>query len=370
MNYRWRDDPEIVARLVNMEKIQTIKKQQVLMKPNEACALIVDGRIGDILTETILKNMAGGFTRWLGDKLKITAKDRRIIFAMTSPMDYWIPVSGQIANGEMITGYVNLRMKIELEDIPKLLNYFANNSPVLTRESVVKIIQNELNTRVVIPSLAECKTAQDIRSSHFLDHFEMLSEIEMKNLLSNLGFTLLKANLNAGQTRLEKVAEIKSLTDAKRTEREIALETLLSNHRDSERIKIAEIESATNVAKANIRSKISIELEGEMRSLREKEAIADSNLNYEKRKMEMRKQELEARNNRAIEMFAEVQTRKQQRISNRQTFEKEMFESLTNSQKEMMQLAAKNGSLTPEVVMEMLRQLTKQKALDRKSKVE
>ena len=57
-------------------------------------------------------------------------------------------------------------------------------------------------------------------------------------------------------------------------------------------------------------------------------------------------------------MFAEVQTRKQQRISNRQTFEKEMFESLTNSQKEMMQLAAKNGSLTPEVVMEMLRQLT------------
>ena len=84
----------------------------------------------------------------------------------------------------------------------------------------------------------------------------------------------------------------------------------------------------------------------------------------------MRKQELEARNNRAIEMFAEVQTRKQQRISNRQTFEKEMFESLTNSQKEMMQLAAKNGSLTPEVVMEMLRQLTKQKALDRKSKAE
>ena len=35
-----------------------------------------------------------------------------------------------------------------------------------------------------------------------------------------------------------------------------------------------------------------------------------------------------------------------------------------------MQLAAKNGSLTPEVVMEMLRQLTKQKALNRKSMVE
>ena len=61
------------------------------MKPNEACALIVDGKVGDIITETIVKNMAGGFTQWAGDKFGVTARDRRLLFAMTGPMDYWVP---------------------------------------------------------------------------------------------------------------------------------------------------------------------------------------------------------------------------------------------------------------------------------------
>ena len=56
-NYRWRDSPDIIARLVNADKIKTMSTQQVLLKPNEACAMIIDGRIGDILTETLLKNM-------------------------------------------------------------------------------------------------------------------------------------------------------------------------------------------------------------------------------------------------------------------------------------------------------------------------
>ena len=64
--YRWRDHPDVVARLVNADKIKTFSKQQVVLKPNEALAMIVDGRIGDIHSETILSNMAGGFSRWIG----------------------------------------------------------------------------------------------------------------------------------------------------------------------------------------------------------------------------------------------------------------------------------------------------------------
>ena len=49
--YRWRSNPNILARLVDANNIQTWKSQQVILKPNEACAFIVDGRIGDILTD-------------------------------------------------------------------------------------------------------------------------------------------------------------------------------------------------------------------------------------------------------------------------------------------------------------------------------
>ena len=86
-NYKWRDSPDTISRLINANDIQTFANQQVMLKPNEVCVLIVDGKIGDILTETHLKSMAGGFSRWLGDKVGLTASDRRLLFAMSGPMD-------------------------------------------------------------------------------------------------------------------------------------------------------------------------------------------------------------------------------------------------------------------------------------------
>ena len=50
---------------------------------------------------------------------------------------------GQIADGEKVTGFANLRMRMDLEDVPKLLNYFANNAPTLTRDGVIGIIADE-----------------------------------------------------------------------------------------------------------------------------------------------------------------------------------------------------------------------------------
>ena len=43
------------------------------------------------------------------------------------------------------------------------------------------------------------------------------------------------------------------------------------------------------------------------------------------------------------------------------------LEILTNSQKEIIQIAAKNGALTPEVIRELLRQQTAQKEIESKT---
>jgi hypothetical protein len=51
-NYKWRSNPNIIARLVDGNDIKTWKARQVVLKPNEACAFIIDGRIGDIVSET------------------------------------------------------------------------------------------------------------------------------------------------------------------------------------------------------------------------------------------------------------------------------------------------------------------------------
>ena len=65
-------------------------------------------------------------------------------------------------------------------------------------------------------------------------------------------------------------------------------------------------------------------------------------------------------------MFAEVQARKAERIANQQEFQKQRMDSQNQLQKEIMELAAQHGALTPEVVQEMLRQQTAQKAIDGK----
>ena len=55
--------------------------------------------------------MAGGFSRWAGDKLGIIICD--------DWPDGLIPFEGQIANGESVAGFANLRLRIDLENVPK-----------------------------------------------------------------------------------------------------------------------------------------------------------------------------------------------------------------------------------------------------------
>ena len=362
--YKWRDNPEVVARLVNATNIQTFSKQRVLLKPNEACALIIDGRVGDIITETLLNSMAGGFSRWLGDKLGVTANDRRLLFATTGPRDYWVKFDGQTANGDAVKGFANLRMKIDMENIPKLLNHFANDKPIMARNTVVDLISSELNARVVTPCLAACNSGIDIRNADFIERFEMTAESEMRNILSNLGFTLLKAFPISSPTDMELMQRHKVAVEAKIATEQINTESELAGIANSEAITIARIEAENNIAKAKAKGQVTVELEYELKELRAQEEKWNAELKFEKGKMDLRIAEEDAKTRRAMEMFAEVQARKQERLKNERDFMQQRMDSQNDIQSKILELAAETGNLTPEVVQEFLKQQTAQKEAD------
>ena len=370
MNYVWRKSPDIVARLVNTQKIQTVVSQEVVLKPNEACALIVDGKIGDIVTETLLKNMAGGFRRWAGDKFGITAKDRRLLFAMTGPMDYWVPFEGQLGNGEKVIGHANLRMRIDLENVPKLLNYFSNNTTTLTRNDIIQVITDELQSRVISPITSSCQSIAELRSSMMIDKFELTTEIQMRNLLSNFGFTLLKAFPGFDRTKSETVMANNAALNSKIKHNESVINSVIVNTKQKEKLKIAKIESRANVARAEARSAIQIELEGELKELRKHEAILETKLKHQQQQHAARNKNQNDKATRTMEMFSMVQEQKAKRISKQLDLKKANLELLTNSQKEIIQIAAKNGVLTPEVIRELLRQQTAQKQIEAESQPE
>ena len=367
MNYVWRNNPSIVARLVNTKKIQTISNQETVLKPNEACALIVDGNIGDIITETLVKNMAGGFTRWVGDKFGVTAKDRRLLFAMTGPMDYWIPFEGNLSTGEQVLGSANLRMRIDLENVPKLLNYFSNNTTTMTRDDVIRVIATELHSRVISPMISSCDSIAELRSSTTLDKFELTTEVQMKNLLSNLGFTLLKAYPNFNQTESENIKANVASLDFKIQQNESVINSVIAGTKQEEKLRIAEIESKTNVAKAEARSLIQIEMESELKELRKREAVLEAELNNKQRRNAIMEDNKNSKATRAMKLFSKVQEEKSKRIARQIDSRKVNLEILTNSQKEFIQIAAKNGALTPEVIRELLRQQTAQKEIESKT---
>ena len=37
--FKWRDNPNILAKLIDANNLNTWKAQEVVLKPNEACAL-------------------------------------------------------------------------------------------------------------------------------------------------------------------------------------------------------------------------------------------------------------------------------------------------------------------------------------------
>lgn len=363
-NYRWRDDPDTIARLVNANDIQTFATQQVMLKPNEVCALIVDGRIGDILTETLLKSMAGGFSRWLGDKIGATATDRRLLFAMSGPMDYWIPFEGQLTNGENAKGFANLRLKMNVEDVPKLLNYFANHPPILDRNGLIEIIRNEVIARVVTPCLASCSSAADLRTADFMEKFEMTAEIEMRNLLTNLGFTLLKAFPITNPTDMELVQRHRAAVEAQTAGNQVNTESQIAHYTQTEAITLARIQMENNVKRAHARGQVTVELESQLKGLRAEEARWEAELNRDRGKMNLRVDEADAKAKRAMDMFAQVQTRKADRVQSQQEFQNQRMSAQNDLQSKMMEMAADHGALTPDVMAEFLRQQTAQKAVD------
>ena len=127
--YQWRTNPEVIARLVNADTIKTWKSKSVVLKPNEACASIIDGKIGEIVNDQVVDNIGGGFSRFLGDFLGISAKDRRILFVMTGPVDISVPFTQPLANGDTASGIAQFRIQIRRTDVPKLLNILANRAP-------------------------------------------------------------------------------------------------------------------------------------------------------------------------------------------------------------------------------------------------
>ena len=66
----------------------------------------------------------------------------------------------------------------------------------------------------------------------------------------------------------------------------------------------------------------------------------------------------------AMALFEQVQAKKRERIAQTQEHQNQRMDKQNDLQVKMMEMAAQNDALTPEVMQEFLRQQTAQKAVD------
>lgn len=361
--FHWRETPEIVARLVNLDKIQTYFSRQVTLKPNEAAVFLVEGKIGNAITGKTVRDVGGGFSRFLGDILKLTADDRRIIFAMTGPMDIWIPFNTQILDGSGVKGHLNLRLQISEDNIPKLLNIFSNQSPILTRDGIVKILQNEVISRLIEPVFSKVEHNEDLRTNSFQSRIESIAETELRSILSVTGLKLLSAFAIIGKTDYERILQLRAeMRNATQIEGENA-KALAERIEIREQSMLRRIECEVNIAKAKAKGEVDIDLEKELKDLRIKEAHWQSELNKLHDKSELLKSIRENKTENAMKLFESVQEAKRLRIQNEHANEKDIIEQQNIFQEKIMQLAAEKDALDSSVVKTLLEQQSAQKAI-------
>ena len=363
-NFKWRSNPNIVARLVDGNDIQTWKSQQVVLKPNEACAFIIDGRIGDIISEKVVSSIGGGLGRHIAEMIGATATDRRMLFAMTGPLDLWIPFAANLSDGSEATGHMNLRVQLRKEDIPKLLNIFANHAPLLDRAGLIGFLGHEVTTRCIVPAMAKCSSVEELRSSEFQEHLEMHAEVEMRQTLSTLGFTFLRAFISTSKTDQEKLARLKADLDSATQTEGAHADALMERIAIREAATLRRMECEVNVERAKKRGEVTVQAESELLELRKQESVWEAELKRDQGQLDLRMKESSHKTSQAMELFEQVQARKRDRIQQSQEHQDQRMDKQNDIQTKMMEMAAEQGALTPEVMQEFLRQQTAQKAID------
>ena len=362
--HRWRDSPEVIARMIDSGSIKSWSAKNIVLKPNETCVIMADGKIQDILSETVLKNYVGGFTRWLGSKMGMGSRDHKMIFAMTGPFDLLFKMEGKTADGGRVNGMLNMRLQIQRDDVPKLVNIFANSGRELNRGFFVKMYETEIMSRVVIPLLAKQADINAVRSPDFADMIEMAVRAEMRGSFDQYGVTMLRAFAVVNETDLEKLQVFKQQTKVLTDKSDLINETALAAIDRQQSLTLARIEAEKDVAKAKARGEVEVALESELLELRKQEAEwaverddmaarQDIQLDGKQRKMDI-----------AMGAFEQVQAAKRARMEQQSDANLSRQQHTDDMQREMMKMAADSGALTPEVMQTFLEQQSAQKSHD------
>jgi hypothetical protein len=396
----WETSPwgeEVIAQLVEREQIQGFLKQ-ALIGPGEACVLIRNGKLEDVLTQDKIKGLSGGITNWLANRLG-GGESLQLLYVSTAPIDLQFAISGILSKDhEEVSGTCTMRIQANQNDAPKIINLMKGLQEVVqTKKGLFRTQQISLG-RILLRSAVEQKLEKEAISMVFATHIsnvdakdfrgnlnlikemETSAEMEMRKTFEMWGLDLLKLytvwNRGAYDELQRWKREREQVYERTEFESDLATRQQLSNLNNAYQIRKTEQEQrwALGFGEAQGAERIkAMTFEAELgrtqksfdEQLRQRRAAGMTEVDLKREDMHVGLEKDKGEMDIAMDAFAKVQEAKRQRIAMEQTHQQKQMEMQTGAQERIMAQALQTGAADSVALQEMMRQQTMQKMADR-----
>ena len=136
MHFRWRTNPTVIAHYMNDADVP--RQAEVTLKPNEVCVVLENGKIVGSVSQTHMEvsPQVGLFGTLFGKSNPV----RSFIFAFTGPHAVLVQVRGVADNGDEINCLVTLKLEITRETAPRLISFPAKGTMTVQAGNIAALV--------------------------------------------------------------------------------------------------------------------------------------------------------------------------------------------------------------------------------------
>ncbi len=393
MHFRWRENPAVIAQYMVAEKVPI--KAEVTLKPNEICVVLENGKVvGSVSQQHMEVNPQIGM---IGRLFGRQNPQRSFMFCFTGPHEVMVQVKGQSNQGGEINCLVSMKVEITRESAPRLLTFPAKGVMTVHARDIAKELTSIVNSSTL--SFLKDMTAENMRTVETNEDLCFHLKSELRSSFDQFGLQhrgihiiwstsvaeqRLQNEMDLERVRLSKEAdsdrqelELNHLIKTEQRKHEInarlALVGVQAQHKAEMESELLRLENESNLTFAQW-SQNNMLLQAQNEAAREevlKDAQLDleiSRLNAEKERYERSavSEEKEDKKRRAMEMFEQVQAKKQERMRLEAEQEKERLNQHSKASENtisVLENIAANAT-DPAVQMEALKQLAELRKTD------
>ena len=393
MHFRWRENPTVIAQYMLASKVPI--QAEVTLKPNEICVVLENGKVvGSVSQQHMEVNPQVGMIGKLFGKQN---PQRSFMFCFTGPHQIMVQVRGHSNQGDEINCLVSMKVEITRESAPRLLTFPAKGVVSVHASDIAKELTSIVQSKTI--SFLKEMNSEGMRTIEVNEDLCFHLKSELRSSFDEYGLqhrgihviwsTTVAEQRLQNEKDLERIALSKE-ADSDRQELELnhLIQTEQRKHEINARLALVGVQAQH---KAELEHELlKIENEGNLtfaqwvqnnkltqaqNDASREEKLKDAQLDLEVSKLNSDKQRFEQtahleakehKKRRAMEMFEQVQAKKQERMKIDAEQERERLDQHAKASENTIAVLEKIASTAtdPMVQMEALKQLAELRKAD------